>query len=65
MKSFYSMDAIKKAIKEKQEEIKDVDEQQAMSIFLLRSKEDKPKETDEEKKKRIGIPDQDINELLK
>jgi len=36
-----------------------------MSIFLLKSKEEKPKETDEEKKQRIGIPDQDIEELLK
>jgi len=47
MKTNFSMDQIKKTLKEKQEEIKSVDEQKAMSIFFLKNEEEEKKETDE------------------
>lgn len=65
MKTNFSLDQIKKAIREKQEELNSVDDHRAMSIFLMKEVEEEEEETEEQKKERIGVPGKDIDELLK
>lgn len=59
------MDQIKKALKEKQAELNAIDDHRAMAIFLFKAKEEEKEETEEERKERIGLPGQNIEELLK
>jgi len=42
-----------------------IDDHRAMSIFLFKAKDEEKKETEEEKKERIGLPGEDIDGLLK
>ena len=50
MKTNFSMDDIKKALKEKQDDLNAIDDHRAMSIFLFKANEEDEKETDQEKK---------------
>lgn len=61
----FSFETIKKALQKKLLELKETDASNAMSILLQPENEEKEDETDKEKKKRIGTPANDIEELLK
>jgi hypothetical protein len=59
----FSFEKIKKALEEKMSDIKEFNVRNAMALFLV-PKEEEKKETDDEKKIRIGFPDNDIWMLL-
>lgn len=61
----FSYDSIKKALDEQITELKKVDPTNAMSIFLAPEVKEEKKETDAERIKRIGVPADNIEELLK
>jgi hypothetical protein len=42
-----------------------IDDHRAMSIFLFKSNEEDEEETDEQKKERVGHPNENIDQLLK
>lgn len=66
MKTSFNFTDIEKNLKEKMSEQNSIHDSKVLQIFTQKEEEEKKKEeTEEEKKTRRGLPDQDIEALLK